>query len=182
MSTYPRASPSAFTTSASTTLFRGLTWEGTVPLEIRVDSKELPANSDRGLECYYVQAPRVSYLPLLIPELKRFLTDVVFDEAAARTIKEEDWWFETDDGQLLKWFVYTIHSLYITIKLAYSSGTGPSALYTTITRSRSRRVQHLRRPKLAPPYGLYCTLHRRQMTNYFLHRRLKHANKRSWVS
>lgn len=110
MSTYARHSPaavSAFSTStpASTTLFRRLTWEGTVPLEIRVDSKELPANSDRGLECYYVQAPRVSYLPLLVPDLKRFLLDVVFDEQAARIIKEEDWWFETEDGTLLKWCV-----------------------------------------------------------------------------
>lgn len=103
MSTYARTSASTFTTSASTSLFRRLTWEGTVPLEIRVDAKELPANSDRGLECYYIQAARVSYLPLLVPEIKRFLTDVVFDEAAARTVKEEDWWFEGEDGNLLKW-------------------------------------------------------------------------------
>ncbi|PIL33851.1 hypothetical protein GSI_03557 [Ganoderma sinense ZZ0214-1] len=104
MSTYaPRHSPSVFSTPAATTLFRRLTWEGTVPLEVRVDPKELPANSDRGLECYYIQAPRVSYLPLLVPEIKRFLMDVVFDEAAARVIKEEDWWFESEEGSLLKW-------------------------------------------------------------------------------
>ena len=106
MATYnSRPSPSAFTTPASTTLFRRLTWEGTIPLEIRVDSKELPANSDRGLECYYIQAPRVSYLPLLVPEVKKFLMDVVFDEAAARVVKEEDWWFESEEGALLKWCV-----------------------------------------------------------------------------
>jgi autophagy-related protein 5 len=89
----------------NTTLFRRLTWEGTVPLEIRVDPKELPANSDRGLECYFIQAPRVSYLPLLVPEIRRFLMDVVFDEAAAKTLKEEDWWFESEEGTLLKWSV-----------------------------------------------------------------------------
>ncbi|KAI0949675.1 hypothetical protein AcW1_009213 [Taiwanofungus camphoratus] len=117
MSTYaPRHSPSTFTTPASTTLFRRLTWEGTVPLEIRVDPKELPANSDRGLECYYIQAPRVSYLPLLVPEIKRFLMDVVFDEAAARVIKEEDWWFESEEGSLLKWhwpigLIYDNHTI-----------------------------------------------------------------------
>lgn len=88
-----------------TTLFRRLSWEGTVPLEIRVDPQELPANSDRGLECYFMQAPRVSYLPLLMPEIRRFLMDVVFDEAAAKVLKEEDWWFECDDGTLLKWSV-----------------------------------------------------------------------------
>jgi autophagy-related protein 5 len=101
-----RHSPSTFTSSpASTTLFRRLVWEGTVPLEIRVDSKELPANSNRGLECYFIQAPRVSYLPLLISEIKRFLQDVVFDDEAARLMKEEDWWFESEEGHLLKWCV-----------------------------------------------------------------------------
>ncbi|EIM80008.1 uncharacterized protein STEHIDRAFT_126278 [Stereum hirsutum FP-91666 SS1] len=107
MSTYTgaRRSPSTFSSPASTTLFRRLTWEGTVPLEIRVDPKELPANSNRGLECYFLQAPRVSYLPLLVPEIKRFLCDVVFDDEAARTIgsKEEDWWFESEEGGLIKW-------------------------------------------------------------------------------
>lgn len=96
-----------------------------MPLEIRVDSKELPANSDRGLECYYVQAPRVSYLPLLIPDLKRFLMDVVFDEAAARTIKDEDWWFESDDGNLLKWCVsLTALVLRLLIQDSFKKGTG----------------------------------------------------------
>jgi autophagy-related protein 5 len=90
-------------TPASTTLFRRLTWEGTVPLEIRVDSKELPANSNRGLECYFIQAPRVSYLPLLVPDVKKFLVDVVLDEEGAKILKEEDWWFEAEDGNPLKW-------------------------------------------------------------------------------
>ena len=31
--------------------------------------------------------------------------DVVFDEAAARVVKEEDWWFESEDGHALKWCV-----------------------------------------------------------------------------
>jgi hypothetical protein len=97
-------STGTFSASASTTLFRRLTWEGTVPLEIRVDPKELPANSDRGLECYFIQAARVSYLPLLMPELKQFLMDVVFDEAAAKLLKEEEWWFESEEGTLLKWY------------------------------------------------------------------------------
>ncbi|KAH8119041.1 autophagy protein 5 [Phellopilus nigrolimitatus] len=104
--TYPARhdpSPSAFSTPASTTLFRRLTWEGTVPLEIHVDPSELPANSDRGLECYFIQAPRVSYLPLLVPEIKRFLTDIVLDGAGGKTVKEEEWWFETEDKVLMKW-------------------------------------------------------------------------------
>ncbi|GJE95837.1 autophagy protein 5 [Phanerochaete sordida] len=143
MTTLARPSPSsAFATPASTTLFRRLTWEGTVPLEIRVDSKELPANSDRGLECYYVQAPRVSYLPLLVPELKRFLMDVVFDEAAARLIKEEDWWFESEDGNLLKWhwpvgLLYDNHAITQSVRAAPSSAQQPVPL---------RLVLHLASP------------------------------------
>jgi autophagy-related protein 5 len=103
-----RRAPGAFSTPASTTLFRRLTWEGTVPLEIRVDPKELPANSDRGLECYFIQAPRVTYLPLLMPEIRKFLMDVVFDEAATRVLKEEDWWFESEEGALLKWYALPV--------------------------------------------------------------------------
>lgn len=97
------SSTATLSTPASITLFRRLTWEGTVPLEIRVDPQELPANSDRGLECYFIQAPRVSYLPLLVPEIRRFLMDVVFDAAAAKNLKEEDWWFESEGKTLLKW-------------------------------------------------------------------------------
>ncbi|KAF4567701.1 autophagy protein 5 [Pleurotus pulmonarius] len=119
MSTYGARhynSQATFSTPASTTLFRRLTWEGTVPLEVRVDSKELPANSDRGLECYYVQAPRVSYLPLLMPEIRRFLMDVVFDEAAAEILKEDEWWFESEDGIPMKWhwsigLIYDNHAI-----------------------------------------------------------------------
>lgn len=183
MATYSARTPvSAFTTPASTTLFRRLTWEGTVPLEIRVDSKELPANSDRGLECYYIQAPRVSYLPLLVPELKKFLMDVVFDEAAARVVKEEDWWFETDDGQLLKWCVNTILSMRTPAELAYLPGIGRSGSYTTVTRSRTRRVQRRPRPRPVPLCGSFCILPPRQMTSCFWHRQPKHASRRSWGS
>lgn len=91
-------------TPAATSLFRRLVWEGTVPLEIKVDGKELPAGSDRGLECYYIQAPRISYLPLLIPDIKKHLIDVILDEASSALIKEDDWWFEeTERGGLMKW-------------------------------------------------------------------------------
>ncbi|KAH9040835.1 autophagy protein Apg5-domain-containing protein [Lactarius hengduanensis] len=134
-----RHSPSTFTSSpASTTLFRRLVWEGTVPLEIRVDSKELPANSNRGLECYFLQAPRVSYLPLLIPEIKRFLQDVVFDDEAARTMKEEDWWFESEEGHLLKWhwpigLIYDNHTTLATSRPGASASSRPQAVPLRLT-------------------------------------------------
>ncbi|KAI0790719.1 autophagy protein Apg5-domain-containing protein [Abortiporus biennis] len=144
MATYTgaRPSPSAFSTPASTVLFRRLTWEGTVPLEIRVDSKELPANSDRGLECYYIQAPRISYLPLLVPEIRRFLLDVVFDEAASRIIKEEDWWFESEDGTLMKWH-WPIGLIYDNHIISTSSRTASSSSAQSVP---LRLILHLASP------------------------------------
>ncbi|KAF7298196.1 Autophagy protein 5 [Mycena chlorophos] len=126
-----------------TTLFRRLSWEGTVPLEIRVDPNELPANSDRGLACYFIQAPRVSYMPLLVPEIRRFLMDVVFDENAAKTLKEEDWWFEVDDGTLLKWhwpigLIYDNHTILTTVR------PGPSLAATSA--NPLRLILHLASP------------------------------------
>ncbi|CAA7259270.1 unnamed protein product [Cyclocybe aegerita] len=125
------------------TLFRRLTWEGTVPLEIRVDPKELPANSDRGLECYFIQAPRVSYLPLLVIEIRRFLMDVVFDEVAAKTLKDEEWWFESEEGTLLKW--------HWPIGLIYDNHTTSTSLRSPLVPSASlatpmRLILHLAAP------------------------------------
>ncbi|KAH7100397.1 autophagy protein 5 [Auriculariales sp. MPI-PUGE-AT-0066] len=93
----------AYTTPASTALFRRLVWEGTVPIEVRIDPKELPAGSDRGLESYYVQAPRVSYLPLLIQDIKRHLTELVVEDGSSKFLKEDEWWFEAEGGVLMKW-------------------------------------------------------------------------------
>ncbi|KAG8773359.1 autophagy protein 5, partial [Serendipita sp. 398] len=91
-------------TSATTTLFRRLIWEGSVPLEIRIDQKELPADSDRGLgESYYLQVPRISYLPLIVPELKQYLIELVLSEREAANVKEDVWWFEDEYGTVVKW-------------------------------------------------------------------------------
>ncbi|EGN99593.1 autophagy-related protein [Serpula lacrymans var. lacrymans S7.3] len=140
-------SPSAFSASASTTLYRRLTWEGTVPLEIRVDPNELPANSDRGLECYYMQAPRVSYLPLLVPEIRRFLMDVVFDEAASKMLKEEDWWFESESRTLIKWhwpigLIYDNHIISSSIKPSAQGSTS----YLNMQVTPLKLILHLASP------------------------------------
>ncbi|KAH6914127.1 autophagy protein 5 [Coprinopsis sp. MPI-PUGE-AT-0042] len=132
------------TTDYHTALFRRLAWEGTVPIEIRVDPKELPANSDRGLECYYMQAPRVTYLPLVLPEIRRFLMDVVFDEAAASSLKEEDWWFETEEGTVMKWhwpigLIYDTHTISMSLR-----NPGPGSLGTTAL--PLRLILHLASP------------------------------------
>ncbi|OBZ67173.1 Autophagy protein 5 [Grifola frondosa] len=52
--------------------------------------------------------------------------DVVFDEAAARVLKEEEWWFESEEGSLLKWhwpigLLYDNHSISLSTKQSASS-------------------------------------------------------------
>jgi len=97
-----------------------------VPLEIKLDLKELPANSDRSLEYYFIQAPRISYLPLLIPDIRKHLAEIVLDDSAI--IKEEDWWFEeTNSGALMKWH-WPIGALYdshtVAARLAQVTASG----------------------------------------------------------
>ncbi|KAK7472871.1 autophagy protein 5 [Stygiomarasmius scandens] len=130
-------------TDYNTTLFRRLSWDGTVPLEIRIDPKELPANSERGLEYYYIQAPRVSYLPLLMPEIRRFFNELVFDEAAVMELKDDEWWFETSEGTLLKWhwpigLIYDNHTI--------SRSTKPSSSRSSSTPTSLRLTLHLASP------------------------------------
>ncbi|KIM31926.1 hypothetical protein M408DRAFT_327313 [Serendipita vermifera MAFF 305830] len=115
---------SSAATSANTTLFRRLIWEGSIPLEIRIDQKELPADSDRGLgESYYLQVPRISYLPLIIPELKQYLIELVLSEREGANVKEESWWFEDEFGGIVKWnwpigLLYDIYVSSKTVSLA----------------------------------------------------------------
>ncbi|KZT56569.1 hypothetical protein CALCODRAFT_550715 [Calocera cornea HHB12733] len=84
-------------------LFRQLVWDGTVPIAIKLAPTSLPTSSDRLLDTYYIQAPRISYLPLLIPEIRKNMCDLVMDENAAAAVREEDWWFETENGGVMKW-------------------------------------------------------------------------------
>ena len=52
--------------------------------------------------------------------------DVVFDEAAGKMLKEEEWWFESEEGTLLKWLVSLTSDLYSVVSLQYNLliGTG----------------------------------------------------------
>ncbi|KZO95622.1 hypothetical protein CALVIDRAFT_499967 [Calocera viscosa TUFC12733] len=84
-------------------LFRQLVWEGTVPIAIKLAPTSLPTSSDRPLDTYFIQAPRISYLPFLIPEIRKNLCDLVLDETSAAALREEDWWFEAENGGVMKW-------------------------------------------------------------------------------
>lgn len=66
-----------------------------------------------------IQAPRISYLPLLLPELKRNFLPLLEEGGTSSALKgkgrgssaedgqgheeEEGWWFSTEEGVALKW-------------------------------------------------------------------------------
>lgn len=85
--------------------------------------------------------------------------DVVFDETAAKVLKEEDWWFESAEGTLLKWhwpigLIYDNHTISTSIRP--SSSQPPSVL------SPMRLMLHLASPPteklLQSPGGEACKL------------------------
>lgn len=43
-----------------------------------------------------LQAPRYTYLPLLIPEIKEHLVEVALDDQSFAESDEREWWFEED--------------------------------------------------------------------------------------
>jgi len=106
-------------------------FDGSVPLEVRLDSKELPANSDRSIECYYIQAPRISYLPLLLPDIKRHLVEIVLDDPSV--VKEEEWWFEeSGTGTIMKWH-WPIGALYDNHVISAGVSASVSSTYLNTT-------------------------------------------------
>ncbi|KAL7421313.1 autophagy protein 5 [Cryptotrichosporon argae] len=85
------ASSSSIHSSAA--LFRRLTWNATVPLEVRL-ADDTPGAGSAGR--YYIQAPRYTYLPLLIPEIRENLVELYLDDASLDAIDESQWWFEEE--------------------------------------------------------------------------------------
>lgn len=54
------------------------------------------------LQYKQLQVPRISYLPLLIPEIRKNLLDLVLDENTCALLKESNLWLECE-GEPLKW-------------------------------------------------------------------------------
>lgn len=46
-----------------------------------------------------MQAPRYTYLPLLIPEIRENLVELALDEAQLGELDESGWWFEEDSSE-----------------------------------------------------------------------------------
>ncbi|GAA5913471.1 hypothetical protein JCM8208_005189 [Rhodotorula glutinis] len=105
-STSSHHSPSTADTAAhalaSAALFRSLVFAGSVPIEVVIAPGELPPAADRSVEAYYLQAPRIAYLPLVLAEVRKYFLDLVLDDNSAASLRADDLWFEVDDTPL-KW-------------------------------------------------------------------------------
>ncbi|PWN49623.1 hypothetical protein IE53DRAFT_388129 [Violaceomyces palustris] len=100
-------SPSSYapltpTPSASIQQIRRLIWSGTLPISVSLDASDLGKNSDRSIQSYLITAPRISYLPLLLQEIKSNLVQLVLDEPSYASLNEKELWFEYD-GVPLRW-------------------------------------------------------------------------------
>ncbi|GAA5823957.1 hypothetical protein JCM11251_003357 [Rhodosporidiobolus azoricus] len=84
-------------------VFRTLVFGGAVPIQLVIADNELPPTADRSVEAYYIQAPRISYLPLLLPQIRKYFLDLVLDDNSAASLRDEDIWFEAEGGGPLKW-------------------------------------------------------------------------------
>ncbi|GAA5842213.1 hypothetical protein JCM9279_002820 [Rhodotorula babjevae] len=105
-STSSHHSPSPADTAAhalaSAAIFRSLVFAGSVPIEVVIAQGELPPAADRSVEAYYLQAPRIAYLPLILAEVRKYFLDLVLDDNSAASLRNDDLWFEADETPL-KW-------------------------------------------------------------------------------
>ncbi|KAK0529899.1 autophagy protein 5 [Tilletia horrida] len=91
---------------------RKLTFHASLPL--LVELADPPASETTPIAQYYCKVPRISYLPLLLPTLRKYFLESLLDEAALLTLKEDQMWFEFN-GQALRWhwpvgLLYDVHT------------------------------------------------------------------------
>ncbi|KAI5477560.1 autophagy-related protein 5 [Pseudohyphozyma bogoriensis] len=88
--------PAPSTSSAVVAQLRSLVFHGQVTLAITVAGGSTAASSSSGT--FYLQAPRIAYLPLLVAQIKSLYLPLVSDEVVA----EDQLWFDYK-GVPLKW-------------------------------------------------------------------------------
>ncbi|OXH00384.1 autophagy protein 5, partial [Cryptococcus neoformans] len=88
---------------STTTLFRRLTWQSAVTISIRLADGEPGAGN--ACDRYYIKAPRYSYLPLFVPEIRENLVELALDDAQLEQIDEKNWWFEEEAAEDKQAFV-----------------------------------------------------------------------------
>lgn len=54
-----------------------------------------------------LQAPRTTYLPLLLQDIRKHLVDLVLDDAQQATLNPSNFWFDCN-GEPLKWSVFCL--------------------------------------------------------------------------
>ncbi|KAF6767446.1 Autophagy-related protein 5 [Kalmanozyma brasiliensis GHG001] len=113
---YPTSTPIA------TSSFRRLIWEGTIPICVSIDPADLPPGSDTTIDSTYLVVPRISYLPLIVAEVRKNLLELVLEQPALTALNDKELWFEYE-GQPLRW--------HWQIGLLYDYHT-PNAARTTI--------------------------------------------------
>ena len=105
VSTSSAAAASAATQSAfsSAQRLRRLIWDATIPLVISVECGDISNVSlDRSIETYYIKAPRLSYLPLVLQQVKSDFLSLMMDDTSLRTIKDDDYCFYYE-GTPMRW-------------------------------------------------------------------------------
>ncbi|KAL7412232.1 autophagy protein Apg5-domain-containing protein [Mrakia frigida] len=100
-------SSTALSALSTATLFRRLLWQGSVPVQVRIAPADLIAagGPSSDVDCYFIQAPRHSYLPLLLTDIRENLVELLLDDASLASTREQDWWFEDEGGGTgaMKW-------------------------------------------------------------------------------
>ncbi|CDR99824.1 related to ATG5-protein involved in autophagy and the Cvt pathway [Sporisorium scitamineum] len=100
---FQHSSPfSTISTVQATSAFRKLVWEGTIPICVSIDPAELPPGSNSTIDSTYLVVPRISYLPLIVADVKKNLLDLVLEQPALNVLNEKELWFEYE-GQPLRW-------------------------------------------------------------------------------
>ncbi|PWN87026.1 hypothetical protein FA10DRAFT_269630 [Acaromyces ingoldii] len=130
--------------AGAATRFRRLVWEAAIPVVVGVESGDLPSGSDRSVETYYASAARISYLPLLLAEVRRNLLPLVLDGAALDKIEEKDCWFAFE-GTPLRWH-WPIGLLY-----DYHTSNAAPSQHRMRTPSASSPLSSRRASHQAPP-------------------------------
>ncbi|KAN0065444.1 autophagy protein 5 [Thecaphora frezii] len=120
------------------TTFRRLVWSGTIPIAVTLDASDLPPGSDQSLASTYLLVPRVSYLPLIVQDVRRSMVELVLDDAALASLDEKEWWFEYE-GQPLRWHwpIGLLYDYHTSNPASSSIASGPSGTAGATSPSRS---------------------------------------------
>ncbi|KAK4056155.1 autophagy protein 5 [Microbotryomycetes sp. JL221] len=89
-------------TALPPSLFRSLVFGGTITIKLELAADELPSQADKSIGSYYIRARRISYLPLLLPQIRKHFLRLVLDHNSFNMLLDEQIWFSYNDAPL-KW-------------------------------------------------------------------------------